>query len=169
VPKFVRKLLVFLLMLFFSLSACQRYQTYTDSSLGFTINHPTYWEPYQGEPDEGVWFNAKEQGDVTIWIRVFDEVSAATAVDSVQLQVDEYLKDIEPLSEVQISTYEHAKYDIASAFYIIQAANVPFEIEIYTIVIQNSDRMAVIFTAGDGYEPEKAAEAIINSFEFLAE
>ncbi|MCC6603558.1 MAG: hypothetical protein IT327_10130 [Anaerolineae bacterium] len=166
-PKFVRKPLVFLLMLLFSLSACQRYQTYTDSSLGFTINHPTYWEPYQGEPDEGVWFNAKEQGDVTIWIRVFDEVSAATAVDSVQLQVDEYLKDIELLSGVQMSTYEHAKYDIASAFYIIQAANVPFEMEIYTIVIQNSDRMAVIFTIGDGYEPEKAAEAIIDSFDFL--
>lgn len=84
-----------------------------------------------------------------------------------QLEVDDYLKEIELLSEVQISTYEHAKYDIASAFYIVQAANVPFKIEIYTIVIQNSDRMAVIFTAGDGYEPEKAAEVIIDSFDFL--
>lgn len=168
-PGSVWKTALFLLLLAVPLSACQQYERYTNTSLGFIIDHPVYWSPYEPTPSEGVAFIAKNEGDVTIWIRVFDEVSAVTAVESLNIQVDEYLEGIEPLTEVMISTHEHSEYEIASAQFTVQSSNTPFEIDIYSVVIQSPDKMAVIYAVGDGFEPERAAEAIIHSFEFLSD
>jgi len=156
-------------MLFVLLAACQRYETYTNSSLGFTIDHPQYWEPGEAKSGEGIGFQAKDQGDAGIWIRVFDEVSAPTAQESLQIQVSDWLEqeEIEPLTEMIIATHERSIYDVASAQFTVPSSNTMFNIDFFNIVIQTSDRMAVIFIGGDGLEPEKAGEAIINSFEFL--
>ena len=168
-PGSVWKTALFLLLVAVPLSACQQYETYTNTSLGFTFDRPVYWSPYEPPSSEGVAFIAKNEGDVTIWIRVFDEVSAITAIESLNIQVDEYLEGTEPLTEVMISTHEHSEYEIASAQFTVPSSNTMFEIDIYSVVIQNRDKMAVIYAVGDGFEPEKAAEAIINSLEFLSD
>lgn len=152
------------------LSCCQASPIYSNSRLGFSIEHPKHWEIDQVKEDTtGTVFYAKDTGDATIWIQVFNELSAPTALESLQIRLGKWISknDIQVLSDIDVSTPEHPRYDMAVAELTIQAFNPAFKIDYYVIVMQTTDRMAVVLIGGDGTEPTKAAQIIIDSFEFL--
>ncbi len=151
------------------LSGCKINNSYTSQDSDFTFNFPNHWELVE-ESQENVEFVSKDEGDATISIMEVEEPAAPTAKESVMLLLNEELEEW-PLvegSSFSISEIEHPQYDVAMA-HIKTTSTIPgpFPYDYYLVVTQTSSRMAVFRTAGDGREPIKAIQIIIDSFEFL--
>lgn len=167
--KIIGKENIWLLLAIFTgilLSGCQWDETYSNRDLPFTFRHPNYWELVE-ESTKNVEFLSQGSGSAAISITEADEVVAPTAKESLTIQLNYLLgESTKGITSVDVTEVEHPQYDVAMA-HVTYSPHTIFAYDYYLVVIQNISRMVVLRTGGNGTEPAKAMQTLIDSFEFL--
>lgn len=172
-PK-INRLFLMVFMGVLTLVGCQMTEPYANSDLRISFEHPAYWEMIE-ESQTKVLFQAKHKkdGDVSILLQRYDDVQNSLDSQTIlEMQVDELLRNgnITLLDEIHFTVYDHPDYDIViaqSTDAYTFVGNIRFSVHFHEIVIRDAENIILVSILGDGLEPAKASDLIVNSLEFV--